>query len=155
LPAAQLKYGPELDEILSEFRDDFGWDYLPDLPKGAYPASYKQGSHIDDFGVRWHCQWEGVCGIPEGPLRNLESYPDYVWPQVFSAGPPQGRLYSGHMCGFDQRWYARGAWINYFYTSIFHREYNDLNLCDITRHFVEDAPPLCTNSIAGPVPADA
>lgn len=29
----------------------------------------------------------------------------------------------------------RGAWTNYFFTSIFHREYNDLNLCDITRHF--------------------
>lgn len=41
----------------------------------------------------------------------------------------------------DWQFVLRGAWINYFYTSIFHREYNDLNLCDITRHFVENAPP--------------
>ncbi len=41
----------------------------------------------------------------------------------------------------DWQFVLRGAWINYFFTSIFHREYNDLNLCDITRHFVEDAPP--------------
>jgi hypothetical protein len=26
LPAAQLKYGRALDEILAEFREDFGWD---------------------------------------------------------------------------------------------------------------------------------
>lgn len=35
----------------------------------------------------------------------------------------------------------RGQWVNYFFTSVFHREYNDLNLCDITRRFIKDAPP--------------
>jgi ADP-heptose:LPS heptosyltransferase len=35
----------------------------------------------------------------------------------------------------------RGQWTNYFFTSVFHRDYNDLNLCDISRRFVEDAPP--------------
>ncbi len=30
----------------------------------------------------------------------------------------------------------RGRWVNYFFTSVFCREYNDLNLCDIFRHFV-------------------
>ncbi len=114
LPAAQIRYGSTLEEILREFRDDFGWDFLPDLPRGSYPPPYRQGVHADDFGVLWHCEWEGVCGIPEGPLRDLDRYSEYRWPEVFSAGPPQARLYSGHMCGFDDRWYARGAWINYF-----------------------------------------
>lgn len=114
LPASQLKYGPALAEILQEFRDDFGWDYMTDLPKEDYPAAYKKGSHVDDFGVTWHCEWDGIVGIPEGPIKDLSRYDDYVWPEVFSVGPPEERLYSGHMSGFDDRWYARGAWINTF-----------------------------------------
>lgn len=35
----------------------------------------------------------------------------------------------------------RGRWTNYFFTSVFNRDYNDLNLCDITRSFAEGAPP--------------
>ncbi|HNT86347.1 MAG TPA: glycosyltransferase family 9 protein, partial [Candidatus Hydrogenedentes bacterium] len=35
----------------------------------------------------------------------------------------------------------RGAWTTYFFTSIFHREYNDLNLCDISRHFEPGVSP--------------
>ena len=31
LPAAQLKYGQAFNEILAEFREDFGWDGLEDL----------------------------------------------------------------------------------------------------------------------------
>jgi len=34
----------------------------------------------------------------------------------------------------------RGRWPNYFFTSVFCRDYNDLNLCDITRSFAQDAP---------------
>ena len=44
LPAAQIKYGKALDEILTEFREDFGWDYMQDLPLADFPAVYKQGS---------------------------------------------------------------------------------------------------------------
>lgn len=114
LPAAQLKYGPALAEILAEFREDFGWDYMEDLPPEDYPALYKKGRHFDDFGVEWYCEWEGICGIPEGPIKDLERYHEYKWPEPFSVGPPSGRLYSGHMEGFDDRWYARGGWIVYF-----------------------------------------
>jgi len=41
----------------------------------------------------------------------------------------------------DWQYVLRGPWTNYFFTSVFHRAYNDLNLCDITRRFVPDAPP--------------
>lgn len=115
LPAAQLKYGVALSEILDEFRDDFGWDYMTDLPVKDYPALYKQGHNVDDYGVIWYSEWLGICGIPiEGPIKDLSQYHQYQWPEVFTAGPPKGRLYSGHMEGYDDRWYARGAWINYF-----------------------------------------
>jgi len=115
LPAAQIKYGKALDEILAEFREDFGWDYMQDLPLADFPAVYKKGRNTDDFGTVWFSEWLGVCGIPvEWPVSDLDRYNDYKWPEVFTAGPPSGRLYSGHMMGFDDRWYARGAWITFF-----------------------------------------
>ena len=40
----------------------------------------------------------------------------------------------------DWQFVLRGPWTNYFFTSVFAREYNDLNLCDITRRFEQDAP---------------
>jgi hypothetical protein len=88
---------------------------MEDLPIEKFPALYTQGRHSDDFGTVWHVEWMGICGIPvEWPIPDLDQYDEYEWPADFTAGPPSGRQYSGHMCGFDDRWYARGAWITYF-----------------------------------------
>ncbi len=115
LPAASIKYGKALDQILCEFREDFGWDYVDDLPRESFPPLYKKGRHADDFGTVWQVETEGVCGIPvEWPIADLSRYDRYEWPDDFDAGPPSGRLYSGHMAGYDERWYARGAWITTF-----------------------------------------
>jgi uroporphyrinogen decarboxylase len=115
LPAALLKYGDRLAEILTEFHDDFGWNYMPDLPPEEYPPIYRAGLHADDFGTVWHAKWLGISGIPvEWPIPDLDRYYQYRWPNGFTVGPPKGRLYSGHMLGFDDRWYARGAWITVF-----------------------------------------
>ncbi|MCJ7520476.1 MAG: hypothetical protein MUO42_12510 [Anaerolineaceae bacterium] len=115
LPATQLKYGEPLAEILTEFRDDFGWDYMTDLPVNEFPALYKEGRHVDDFGTVWQVERPGICGIPvEFPLKNLESFQNYEWPKDFSAGPPSYRQYSGHMVGGEGKWYPRGDWITYF-----------------------------------------
>jgi len=115
LPAAQLKYGPALDEILVEYRDDFGWDYAEDLPLRDFPPQYKPGRNRDDFGTVWQVEWAGVCGIPvEWPISDLGRYDDYRWPVDFAAGPPKGREYGGHMLGPDERWYSRGGWFTYF-----------------------------------------
>jgi ADP-heptose:LPS heptosyltransferase len=46
----------------------------------------------------------------------------------------------------DWQFVLRGSWIKYFFTSVFHREYNDLNLCDITQRFAEGAEP-CRNLV--------
>ena len=84
LPAAQIKYGKALDEILTEFREDFGWDYMQDLPVADFPAVYKKGRNTDDFGTVWFSEWLGVCGIPiEWPISDLERYEDYKWPEGF------------------------------------------------------------------------
>jgi hypothetical protein len=115
LPAAQIKYGARLAEILEEDREDFGWDYMPDLSPDQYPSLYRKGHNRDDFGTVWQTETLGVCGIPvEVPIPDLARYGEYRWPAVFTAGPPAGRQYSGHMAGRDPRWYARGAWITYF-----------------------------------------
>jgi len=114
LPAAQIRYGAALDEVLSSVHEDFGWDYLPDMRREDYPVLYRKGRHRDDFGTLWDVHTEGVCGIPvEWPFADWKAYEGYRWPE-FTAGPPSGRLYSGHMAGRDERYYARGGWITFF-----------------------------------------
>lgn len=96
LPAAQLKYGQALTEILTEYREDFGWDYMDDLPEDRYPALYKGGYNVDDFGTVWYGEWKGICAIPvRWPIGDLAHYDEYRWPADFTAGPPDGRQYSG------------------------------------------------------------
>jgi uroporphyrinogen decarboxylase len=115
LPAAQIKYGAELNEILAEHPEDFGWDYQEDMPPQEFPALYRLGRNRDDFGTLWQSEKLGICGIPvEYPIADLNRYDDYRWPMDFTVGPPRWRQYSGHMAGYDPRWYARGAWITYF-----------------------------------------
>ena len=115
LPAAAIRHGQALADILEDYHEDFGWDYMEDLPREAYPPLYKWGRNIDDFGTIWQVETEGICGIPVAwPIACLDRCAEYVWPEDFSAGPPPGRQYGGHMAGYDERWYARGAWITYF-----------------------------------------
>ena len=115
LPAAQIKYGPALAEILTEFGDDFGWEYADDLPFEKFPPQYKPGLNRDDFGTLWRVEEAGICGIPvDWPIADLDRYDEYVWPEIFAAGPPHRRQYGGHMVGPDDRWYARGGWFTYF-----------------------------------------
>jgi len=115
LPATQIKYGKALEEIVATVHEDFGWEYMRDLRPDEFPALYLEGYNADDFGTVWRGERMGLCGIPaDCPIKDLDRYDEYRWPDVFSAGPPSGRLYSGHMMGYDERWYARGAWFTYF-----------------------------------------
>lgn len=96
LPAAQIKYGAALDEILASVHEDFGWEYMQDMRREDYPVLYQQGRHRDDFGTLWDVHTEGVCGIPvEWPFGDgWGAYERYQWPD-FTAGPPSGRLIPG------------------------------------------------------------
>ena len=114
LPAAQIKYGDALAEILSKVHEDFGWEFLPDMKAEDFPSLYKGGLNYDDFGTLWNVTEEGLCGIPvEWPLADWDNYRDFKWPE-FDAGPPETRLYSGHMAGRSEDYYARGAWVTFF-----------------------------------------
>ncbi len=116
LPSAQYHYGDTLKEIIDSVHEDFGWHLLPDLPKDKLPPLYKKGTNVDDFGTVWKVTVEGRCGIPvEFPIaEDWSNYKDYKWPAVFSAGVPNYRLYSGHMTGDSNDYYARGGWITFF-----------------------------------------
>jgi hypothetical protein len=113
--ASQLKHGEALEEILEEYHDDFGWKYMENLPLEDYTPMYRKGINTDDFGVVWQVEFTGVGGIPiKHPLSDLSQYKNYNWPEIFYAGPPIGRLYSGHKEGYSPYWYSRGGWIKYF-----------------------------------------
>jgi uroporphyrinogen decarboxylase len=116
LPSAQYHYGEALSKIINSFHEDFGWHMLPDLAREKLPPLYKLGKHFDDWGTLWYVTEEGRCGIPvKYPVKpDLSDYDSYKWPEVFSAGVPKYRLYSGHMSGKSSDYYARGGWIVFF-----------------------------------------
>jgi uroporphyrinogen decarboxylase len=116
LPSAQYRYGEALREITDSVHEDFGWHLLPDLPREKLPPLYRLGINRDDWGTIWKVTEEGRCGIPiEYPIRaDWSNYDEYRWPEAFSAGVPKYRLYSGHMAGTSEEYYARGAWITFF-----------------------------------------
>ena len=116
LPSAQYHYGDALKKIIDSVHEDFGWHLLPDLPRDKLPPLYKKGINVDELGAVWKVAVEGRCGVPvEYPIAaDWSNYKDYKWPAVFSAGVPKYRLYSGHMTGKSDDYYARGAWITFF-----------------------------------------
>lgn len=116
LPSAQYHYGDALKAITDAVPEDFGWRLLPDLPRGKLPPLYKRGMNRDDFGTVWKVTVEGRCGIPiEFPIaEDWSNYEAYRWPPSFGVGTPKYRLYSGHMVGRSDAFYARGAWITFF-----------------------------------------
>ena len=66
LPSAILKHGDSLRAILAGVREDFGWDYLPDLPLEKFPPYYRKGRNRDGLGVLWECSEDGEYGLPVG-----------------------------------------------------------------------------------------
>jgi len=114
LPAAQIKYGKALDEVLHTVHEDFGWDLMVDMQRDELPPLYKGGKNYDSFGTLWDVAEEGVCGIPiKYPFADWGAYSKYQWPEL-SAGPSKKRLYSGHMVGKSPDYYARGGWFIFF-----------------------------------------
>jgi hypothetical protein len=130
LPSALLHHGQALRDILQGVHEDFGWDFLPDLPLDKFPPYYRKGRHKDGFGVIWESSEDGEYGLPvQKPLSDWNDYRNFTWPD-FEVKPPAYRLYSGHMVGKDPRWYARGGWITFFETMQELRGFEDV-LSDI------------------------
>ena len=114
LPAALEKYGAELEAILTEFSDDFGWDYTVKPTPEEYPSIYQVGYSEDAFGTQWRCLESGLKGIPIGfPLADWAAYDSYQWPEL-PVGTPAYCIHSAHVEGRDGRWYPRGGVIKFW-----------------------------------------
>ena len=114
LPSAQLYYGEQLGVVLKDVHEDFGWEKLPDMLPEEYPPYYRRGEHCDGFGTLWSCSEDGEYGVPKQvPLENWDDYEAYQWPD-FEIKPVKKHLYSGHMDGPSEDYYARGGWITFF-----------------------------------------
>ena len=48
LPSAQYHYGEALQEITDAVPEDFGWQFLPDLPRAKLPPLYKEGTNVEE-----------------------------------------------------------------------------------------------------------
>lgn len=83
LPAAQLKYGAALNDILAEFRDDFGWDYQDDIPLKEFSPQYRPGLNRDAFGTLWRVEWPGNL---RNPGRGSRPRPGRVFPGRLAEG---------------------------------------------------------------------
>ena len=80
-----------------------------------YPLLYKLGKHFDDWGPFGMLPKRAGAAYRRIPIKpDLSDYNDYKWPEVFTAGVPQYRLYSGHKVGKSDDYYARGGWIVFF-----------------------------------------
>lgn len=105
LPAAWLKYGEELQRLTDDYPQFFGGvrrDFS--TIRETLPKTYRQGTHIDE----WGCVWSNVCDGNEAivtghPLKDEE---DVLQLQI--PAPRDGRLPHGFMylrlldlCGFE------------------------------------------------------
>lgn len=80
LPAALLKHGQALVDLLNELKNDFGVTW--GMPKREdITGPYAEGTCTDDYGVTWHNDYHGMLGIPVGhPLEDWNNYDTYQLP---------------------------------------------------------------------------
>ncbi len=114
LPAALIKYGNSLTEILDHFPDDFGWQKCKALPENQWPAMYRLGTQVDCFGTQWLVKTKGLCGVVTKPaLENWSAYHSFNWPQ------PSVKWVDVHFGwafkqGPSNAFYARGGVVTFF-----------------------------------------
>ena len=117
---------PDINEVLVHEEDAMYLDMRSDDSVRflrAYRTAEAQIARLRDarYDVAYNC----THSIASSMLLKLAGIPKVV----------------GAHLSDDWQYVLRGRWINYFYTSVFHREYNDLNLCDISQRFLDDAEP--------------
>lgn len=116
---------PDIDEVLVYDEDDV----FRDLRSGDSDRLLRAYRESDEFiqkirASRYDVAYNCTHSLASAMLLTIANVPKVV----------------GAHLSDDWQFVLRGPWTNYFFTSVFAREYNDLNLCDITRRFVENAP---------------
>jgi uroporphyrinogen decarboxylase len=85
LPAAYLKYGTALFDLLKKYPKDFADGEQPGAPYTP-PPNYRKGDYTDRFGSLWHQDQDGFLGqISKFPLSDPDSLKTYGFP-----GPEDG-----------------------------------------------------------------
>lgn len=108
----------EEDELFLDMRSEDSYRFLR-----AYRTAERQIERLRDgrYDVAYNC----THSIASAMLLKLAGIPQVV----------------GAHLSDDWQYVLRGRWVAYFYTSVFHREYNDLNLCDISQRFADESRP--------------
>lgn len=120
------EHNPDVDEVFIYDEDQMFLDLRAqdsDRLLRAYETAESLIQRIRDgrYDVAYNC----THSISSAMLLKLADIPNVV----------------GAHLSDDWQFVLRGQWVNYFFTSVFHREYNDLNLCDILGRFAQEAPP--------------
>lgn len=116
---------PDVNEVIVYEEDDMFLDMRAQDSDRLLRAYNRAEEHIQKLRAgRYDMAYNCTHSISSAMLLKLAELPNVI----------------GAHLGDDWQFVLRGPWTNYFFTSVFHREYNDLNLCDILRHFQSDAP---------------
>lgn len=117
---------PDVDEVILYNEDDL----FQDMRSGdsnrllhAYQSADERIRNLQEAG--FDMAYNVTHSIASAMLLKLTAIPEVT----------------GAHLSDDWQFILRGPWTTYFFTSVFSREYNDLNLCDIFRHFAPSAPP--------------
>ncbi|MCX5769873.1 MAG: glycosyltransferase family 9 protein [Candidatus Hydrogenedentes bacterium] len=115
---------PDINQVLIYDEDSIFLDLRSQDSDRLYRAYtdtqvYVQAIRAGQYDVAYNCSHS----IASAMLLTLAEIPTVV---------------GAHLSN-DWQFVLRGPWTNYFFTSVFAREYNDLNLCDITRRFEPEA----------------
>lgn len=116
---------PDLDEVLDYDEDEMFRDMRSrDSARllRAYERAEAQIQAIRERG--FDVAYNVTHSVASGMMLRMAGVPEIVGADYTREG----------------QFLLRGRWPNYFFTSVFCRDYNDLNLCDITRKFADEAP---------------
>lgn len=117
---------PDVDEVLVYDEDEMFFTFGPTIPSGYLTAYAFALERIEKLKA---ARYDLVVNVTHSVASAM---------MLRIINPP---ALSGAHLSPDWHFVLRGL-INPLLTSVFSRDYNDLNLCDITRNFVHDAPRM-------------
>lgn len=126
LPAAYLRHGQALVDLLNEFPDDFGCKPAIPSREDLY-GPYRIGRHTDEWGCVWETEMEGMLGICVGhPLEDWSNWRTYRLPEVAPARQPDNiRREAGadsrqhYVLGFGTNIFERMQWLRGYETLMY------------------------------------
>ncbi|HOE67520.1 MAG TPA: glycosyltransferase family 9 protein [Candidatus Hydrogenedentes bacterium] len=123
---AAAQHNPDLNEVLVYDEDELFLDIRVKDSDRLLQAYRRMEQYIEMIrNGRFDAVYNCTHSLPSAMLIKLAGIPTVV----------------GAHLSDDGQFVLRGRWTTHFFTSVLHREFNDLNLCDLMRLLVEDAPP--------------